>query len=451
MFRLKVKFNESGRSMVEMLTVLVIMGLLTAIMVPMIRRAVAKSKANEIVHDGRIIQMESVARMGEIAPGWQAPQYKSQTGKDFQMMRDIKGQNYVKVSGVEKDVCGYMLNLQRHEELVFLTEPDYTAFTECVEGENTIVMSFEGVAIPAECASEKNCQDKYGEESGRYCDGSGRCIACDPEVSEVTWEGDGCQCKEGINGQSCQDDQGHTWCCGRMFDCGAGVNECNERDIECEMATDCEEKGKTNHYCADGQCVECGGLTMLNEAKTACVCDLTQSVSCTDENNNSWCCGNGLVCDITQPNGCKTGEGLCEYELTTQSQTSFANCSYNFSITNGVSSIQKVQGCPLGDYCALRYTDSTCNSSSVAAADYTGQLYGVCLRRTVMGSAACNAIGNGVTWRQIQGCSVGQYCALNWADENCVTASNDILGSIYGVCVSRTTRSSNAQCPVTQQ
>ena len=60
--------QELGRSMLEMIAVIAIMGLLTIIVIPLIRMATNKAKANEIIHDGRAVQTESLARQGDIDP-----------------------------------------------------------------------------------------------------------------------------------------------------------------------------------------------------------------------------------------------------------------------------------------------------------------------------------------------------------------------------------------------
>lgn len=459
MLRLKVRDSEFGRTMMEILTVLVIIGLLTAIMVPVIYRAMAKSKANEIVHDGRIIQMESSARMGDIAPGWQTPRYQSKTGKDFQMMRDIKGQNYVKISGVEKAVCKHMLNLQVSRELVFLTEPDYTAFTECGE-ENTMVMGFEGAVIPAECESEKNCQDKYGAESERYCDGSGQCIACDPEISEVTWEGDGCQCKEGVDGQSCQDDRGHTWCCANGMICGDKMGTCAENPIECQDVEDCVNLGKTNHYCDEqGQCTECGTLSVVNQEGTGCICDATQAVSCDDGNGNTWCCGpdannNGQICG-DEADTCVPSDGKCQYTInvpTASNMVKSTNCSYSVSISGNIGTMTPQKECTLPDeYCYLAYADSDCDPQLTGSIN-SGIIYGNCIKRNQGkdNGLACqiSAPSAAAIATEVKGCSANKYCYLKWKAQGCASsdeATSATTGTFYGVCLPH--RLNSVSCP----
>ena len=97
----KVNQNESGRSMVEMLGVLAVVGLLSVMAFAAFRIALNKAKANSIVHDARKAWVEAVAWQNiETPTGWKVSNYASESGKTFYAMRDIKDNNYVKVEGV---------------------------------------------------------------------------------------------------------------------------------------------------------------------------------------------------------------------------------------------------------------------------------------------------------------------------------------------------------------
>ena len=65
------KYGESGRTMLETMAVLAIMGILSAVAVLGLKLALNKSRANAIVHDSRIVFVESMSRQGEIAPVWE--------------------------------------------------------------------------------------------------------------------------------------------------------------------------------------------------------------------------------------------------------------------------------------------------------------------------------------------------------------------------------------------
>ena len=448
--------GESGRSMTELIIVLALMGLLSAITIPMLQYATNKSRANEVIHEGRIVQMESLARQGPVPNEWQPSQYKSDLGLSFFMRRDVNEQDYVKVEGIERDVCRHMLNMQKEGTLVFLTEPDYTAFTECQEGAtNTMVFAFDGLGVPSECKSENDCQQAHAV--GWYCDQSGHCIECDPELSDVNEQGDGCACKEYLGANSCSDNKGHTWCCGRLFECGEGVNECSEREIECETVADCEEKGKNNHYCDEGQCVECGEWMMLNEEKTACICDATQAVSCDDGTGNVWCCGTsetgeGQICDY-ENNACKDSDLKCQYEIkvpTDSDMVKTANCSYSVSINGNVGTMTPIQDCLLPDeYCYLAYSQNDCKVDANAS---TSIVYGNCIKR-IQGKdngRICNfSVPSANTFAtETVGCPVDQYCYLKWQSKGCASsneANANTTGQFYGVCVPRT--SNSFSCP----
>ena len=197
--------------MLEMMAVLAIMGVLSAVAVLGLRLALNKSKANTIVHDSRIVFVESMTRQGEVITGWEEYQHPLESNKPFWMMRDVSGNNYVKVGEVAQEVCAQMLPLQKEGEMVFKDPDTYEPFTECldVEGGNTIMMAFDGLGIPKDCEITKHCED--GGKENAYCDSNGRCVECDPAISTVNEAGDGCACKS--NARICSDEEEHTWRC----------------------------------------------------------------------------------------------------------------------------------------------------------------------------------------------------------------------------------------------
>ena len=393
--------------MLEMMAVLAIMGVLSAVAVLGLRLALNKSKANTIVHDSRIVFVESMTRQGEVITGWEEYQHPLESNKPFWMMRDVSGNNYVKVGEVAQEVCAQMLPLQKEGEMVFKDPDTYEPFTECldVEGGNTIMMAFDGLGIPKDCEITKHCED--GGKENAYCDSNGRCVECDPAISTVNEAGDGCACNESV------------------------------------------------------------------------------ALTCTDENNNSWCCaakdenGNDQICG-EMAGACGESDGSCQYEVTiptTRTQTTncsyfvsvpstrtqVTNCSYNVSIVKMAQYIEdgpyvQVAGdscpenalnckdevvveaendpCPTGQYCYLAYTTSDCRLEAEDTS--TGILYGTCILETAADkSCAYTAASNvTVTEKAGHGCPMNQYCYLKWTEQTCTDEATDSAeGTLWGKCM----------------
>ena len=203
----KVEF--SGRTMLEMMAVLAIMGVLSAVAVLGLRLALNKSKANTIVHDSRIVFVESMTRQGEVITGWEEYQHPLESNKPFWMMRDVSGNNYVKVGEVAQEVCAQMLPLQKEGEMVFKDPDTYEPFTECldVEGGNTIMMAFDGLAAPRDCNERIDCGESY---QGK-CTADGRCTPCDENLEKWVEATGTCDC-DLETAQDCSDEDAH-WCC----------------------------------------------------------------------------------------------------------------------------------------------------------------------------------------------------------------------------------------------
>jgi len=445
--------QELGRSMLEIIAVIAIMGLLTIIVIPLIRMATNKAKANEIIHDGRAVQTESLARQGDIDPGWQAPDYHSETGKAFAMMRDVKGHDYVKVGGVEKGVCQYMLTMQEEGLLTFLTETDFTPFTECVDQEmgNAMVFAFDGLGAPAECETTMDCE-KAHNSNGYYCDQDGHCVGCDSELSDVNLEGDGCECKTNIGAHSCSDDKGHTWCCESEKICGDEMNEC----------------------------ATCGDLKTANTDGTACICDASVAVTCEGEKDGqpyTWCCGpdeegNGQICGEDMDT-CTLSDGKCHYifSQSLEQPKKMATCSYRLTFSNEpvtkytecqykvrtrvVNGVEEAylevvnNSCQSDEYCYLAYSQSDCGV--VASARETENLYGTCLKETVANTTCRMKISDDAfTLTQESGsCQSDEYCYLAYLQSDCsVPVTATAQGLLYGTCLKETVANTTCRMDV---
>ncbi len=360
---------ESGRSMVEMLGVLAVVGLLSVMAFFAFRIALNKAKANAIIHDGRMVWAEALAWQNLQTPtDWIDSRATNESGKQFAVKRDIKDNNYIKVKGVEEEVCEQMLLHQQEGSLLFLTT-DFEDLTTCLEGENAIVMAFDGVSgKPAECVNQKGCQDLYSDAF--YCDGDGHCQECDATISVVNAAGDGCECNSAV-ALTCDDGNGHSWCCGqdeygKERICGDNAGECEESDLKCEYDINVptnDDMVKTTN---------CSYRVEVNDS----------SVSVTPEHE---CPLPNEYCYIYyQDNQCKN-----TVAYNTNHQIIFGNCvkrtlvaeSCSVRLPTNQNVFTEVVGCPVGKYCYLKWQSKGCASSDEANANTTGRFYGVCLPR----------------------------------------------------------------------
>ena len=480
MSRRKSKF-ESGRSMVEMLAVLAIMSLLSIGMLVGFKLMINKTKAVMILHDARLVFVEILTQEHPAELNkWLEASYASESGLKFYMMRDIKGNNYVKVEEVEGAVCEQMLPLQQGDSVAFWTE-EYAPFDTCQEDKNTIVMSFDGAGLPRECNERTDC----GEYFEGKCNADGKCSPCDETLEQWDEEKMLCACNS-ENAQTCtseheeednnefdeNEEQGEpepkaVWCCTKRGQkCGSTVGTCEEDPSECHNADDCTEIGKSNHFCNDsGKCQACGNWEQLNEGKTGCICDATQAVTCTgtkDGQPYTWCCGTDGETNKPQICGemadtCTISDMKCQYEINVpETRTQITNCSYRVTlpeertmVTNcsyrvtvdgsNVTVTPENDLCPTGQYCYVAYTEPDCSHEPTDT--FEGILYGTCiLESTSDKSCAYSETSNITVTPENDNCPAGQYCYVAYTEPDCChEPTNAFEGIIYGTCILEST------------
>ena len=229
---------------------------------------------------------------------------------------------------------------------------------------------------------------------------------------------------------------------------------------------------------------------MPNTAHDECVdfgCNEETETLC-DNGKAKWCCPNNELCGEGS-NQCVQSDGMCSYALiATPTTTKTYECAYKFVdtpsfgktyecayrfIDNPTSSktyecsyeivseknsdgveimgIKVVKPCANSSYyCNLQYSDETCNTS-ISDWITTGKtIYGSCSQPSESYSG-CTLTTNSPDkiMQAVKPCPSNQYCYLKYKDDKCTTASDNISGIIYGVCLAP--NSSNAICPVPQK
>ena len=439
---------EKGRSMPEMLGVLAIMGVLSVVGVAGYRHGITKHRANVTLNDSRMAYMESKTRQSVPDHAWHDISHNFDSGKTFQMLRDKKGNDYVKVMGVDERACRQILKMSVSGKLSFLTENGENK-TDCSE-ENNIVISWDGLGKPTECETVADC----GENFAGTCTAQGQCRLCDSATERMNSDGTACEC-DPEKAVSCTDGGETTWCC------GAGLI-CDTENKGCKAGTGgCQYNFTQQVYTRSSNC---SYIISTQEQ--------TRSSNCHYKVRDYVIEGSLHGVEMTQIQGCPTGEycliSYFDNECTSSINRGDVGASgaedvYGVCLkrtmnggTCDVSTVStafmdEVQGCPPGEYCLISYFDEECTSSinrGDVGATTPEQVYGVCLKRTMNGGTCDVAeIAEG-SLTEVQGCPAGQYCYLKWQGSDCSTAINkgDVTGPMFGACLERT--STNAQCPI---
>ena len=188
-------FGQTGRSMVEMLGVLAIIGVLTIGGLMGYRYAMNKHKANTILNDVSLAMADlTVLDPDGGAITRRAVAFRPDSGLAMESERTADGNNIVYVSGVAKAVCQILIQIQPTDAYETITDGDLNALTTCAD---TQAMAF-GSKETAEDPDTPECQNDADCGANQVCQ-DGRCIVkpapSDP-CENVECFNDG-TCKEG--------------------------------------------------------------------------------------------------------------------------------------------------------------------------------------------------------------------------------------------------------------
>ena len=388
---------QSGRSMVEMLGVLVVSGVLAIVAISGFDYAMNKTRANTLLNDARLAYVEfSQQQISELPTEWtEVTSFKPDTPYTLHTLRDEDGDNFILAEEVPQGVCERLLDLETDSVLAFFDEHSYH-LTECGET-NNIVFSFTGFGMGQTCETTADCGDNFNG----YCDTEYHvCRPCEEDTT-INAEGDACipTC-DGSTELSCSY-RTYGWCC--------------------PSTMVCNPEPKVDMLPEDA-CLPTGG---------ACSCDFTAPTT--------------------------TIEANCSCEFTAPTTTIAADCAYTFSLSaDGVATFGTVSGysaCGTGKYCYLKYTDTTCGTSAGADAGSTEQvtLYGSCTDLTLVNQGCPVQTSSTAPFSNCTGCSGGQYCYLKYTDTTCNASASADAGStekvtLHGACTDLTLV--NQGCPV---
>ena len=231
-----LKFGEAGRSMVEMLGVLAIVGVLSVGGIAGYNYALNKNKVNDIL-DGvskRAIVMSQQIIMGNKAS---LVEYEGKKIGDYA----VEGGTYegdeflwIDVKGVEQNVCERIMDMEWRLPSGILVNEQTAIAENCLKEGNTLTFDFSrdlgASGCPAGYTGE-NCTEHI------VCENGGK------------WTPDGCVCEEGWYGLACDTDcEGWKDENGVCRDCGTNTYTTTEK--ECHRCDD-------RFFRADGKCMRC--------------------------------------------------------------------------------------------------------------------------------------------------------------------------------------------------
>ncbi|MBR4932348.1 MAG: hypothetical protein IKZ02_04905, partial [Alphaproteobacteria bacterium] len=356
---MQIKQKEHGRSMVEMLGVLAVIGVLTIAAVGGYRYAFNKYQANQVYKDIKLIQINLVSQTSGVPYEWEEFREELPSPYTYYVRRDKVQNDFVLIEAVEKNICIHLNRLaQDAGELTLYTMDNLPM--DCLADTQEVVVSFNGEEQLIPCVNNTACPN----QEGIYCD----------EEEEICQR---CGFDERLN----DDENGCIDLCADRGD---------EKITSCKI--EAEEIGwccRYDEFCSEtkaGECVPSDG---------ACIYTFFDADT-----------------DMGYKTDCSYYVGISE--VIEKSET---DCSYMVSATGVVRSSVKCTNPK--HYCALNWTKSSWEKGETepkAPQEATGVLYGKCQILTMHDTNPIITYSEGTNLiYKRSGCkSSREYCALNW-------------------------------------
>ena len=461
-----MKHNEYGRSMVEMLGVLVVMGVLAITAVWGFGYAMDKNKANRLYNDAKVAYLTVPANP---AAEWEKVAFNTLSGYEILTRRDQAGNGFVWVKGIEQNICSLVFEMVQSGKETQLYTPMNDIMT-CQE-EQDVIFAFGGIPPLLPCTSSSDCPIRYNS----YCNVSQKICETCPLGRRTNESGTGCidLCSDRTDGytQTCtSEDAGVNWCCSHDTVCSDTVGKCIGTENVCIY--DMKKTSNTTMYYTSTcsyTMAETGATQMYYTA--TCGYDFAQS---TDSNGNITTSFSKIGNSCPENHYCRLTWMKQKWESGETAPTGFANdytgemwgvCVPMSSTTANAQPVypssknlltRKKMPCPENYYCRLMWTKEKWESGETTptgfANDYVGDMFGVCvpMSATTANAQPVYPSSDNLMSRQGESCPEGQYCNLRWTttENNCANASipNDYVGLMYGGCVDMN-KVNTAVCP----
>ena len=314
--------SQNGRSMVEMLGVLAIIGVLSIGGIAGYRMTMNRYQANQIANEINLMRTDAKMKVVQGAEKLMLGEpydsghlnFGTNYGVDFDFI-DIKSEDesvteagyYIKISGISAGVCKplvTLLNGMNETVALKVNDGEYSADSNvdlCTEESNN--------ALEVDFSTEKIIS---GSGNPEVTDPADEPQECNPETCPGTCNAEGvCECPEGshLKGDECVTCSGGKVWDGNDCSCPAGAEKSGEDGEECVCSTEkphwngtectaCPEGSNWNSE--TGEC-ECEDGKVWKESRKACITVVGECESNAD-------CGPGEYCYMMSGYDCGDGK-----------------------------------------------------------------------------------------------------------------------------------------------
>ena len=444
--------------MVEMLGVLAIIGVLVIVGIFLMRFAMDKLKANNLLQEVHLIYASHFSKQNIRHNVWEAYPHKTISPYFFFVLFDDDNDLYIRADGVEKGVCNRALDMQSDGELTILTTDNYL-FKECTDS-NDMVFALNALSfIGHPCEINTDC----GKNFNGYCDTKRQvCIGCtEREILNDFKTACLLVCLE--NETLCTNESDDKWCCKNTQLCGTQKNTCQESTGQCiynfvpistdnKYYSDCaytySMPSTDNNYYSD-----CAYTYSIPSAeakyKTDCAMLFTTSGDTVVFNEITPCTDPNQYCSVwwTQSEWALTENPVISNSST---GTLYGRCSdMDVNSVTGLLSadnhptVTETKGCTNpNQYCSVWWTQSewALTENPVISDSSTGTLYGRCSDMDVNSVTGLLSADNHPTVTEVKGCTdPNQYCSVWWTQSEWALTENPVIsdsstGTLYGRC-----------------
>ena len=435
---------QHGRTMLEMLGVLAIVGILSITALVGFTYAMNKHRANETIYDV-MLRGTNVPMVDEnyaskpIGHTFTFPDLPAGTYYPMVTKKDSGSSYYVEATNVTYRVCEMILKMNPTDiDQIMVGNAAY-------EGDSDICGTNDGLAMKFCFGTDGTICDDTGSGGSGSGSGSGTedpCLGIDCGAHGICNNGV-CDCTNGYEGVHCEMPPA----CTTDDDCLNG-EVCTDYECVCPtlpIPTECQEI-----ISQDNACDQISNLPDGTECSTG-VC--LEGACCNPDDSQACCEASGKTWQEETQTCC--GETACVYRYTNPVGAIGSDCQVT-GYVNPIGSIKatcqitgyvnptttyetmpdlNVTSCPSGQYCRVAWTSETCSGDLSSSAS---TMYGVCEQMTSSGGSCKQNVHLTDTYlREETGCSSGMYCQLTSSTED-YTGSLSSTGSdpMYGYCLS---------------
>ena len=290
--------NQSGRSMIEMLGVLAIIGVLSLGGVAVFNAAMNRQTANNLTYDV-MLMAESTVSLGP----QEQMSFDASTKYDQMSSVLVGGVANVIVNDVDKEICDILISKGGNGVFVLENQADGTPLADCDDEGTDIVFAFRDGYLPDAGVCNPTCDPGHICSNRQCCPTRIPEYACSIEPTEACAsvtppsKRDGAPCGESGDG-FCQNGDCVEWDCSGNWT-GRNCDICDVNNLNCGDAKYvdsehclcvCENEGYTGYYCSYSCPTATGSVFGLS--KSACeACTANDGVQRFWKNGNCYGCG----------------------------------------------------------------------------------------------------------------------------------------------------------------